>query len=54
MPATLMDRNAAEILAAQLNTSDSEGWTYAAEHPEGAGLSRVSVSDETGAFVAYL
>ena len=43
----------AEVLAAKLQASDEDGWTYTAVHdPKGTGLSYIAIFDEDGVFVA--
>lgn len=45
----------AEAIAAEMTAGDDDGWGYAADHdPKGTGFSRVKITDEDGAFVAYL
>ena len=44
----------AESVAAEMGADDPE-WTYRAKHdPKGTGFSLVEITDEDGAFVAYL
>lgn len=45
----------AESIADNLNSMESDDWTYRAKHdPKGTGLSLVEVYDENGEFTGYL
>lgn len=50
----LLTKTKAEALAADLNNTDEEGWTYCAKHdPKGTGYSLVEIYDEDNEFVGH-
>ena len=51
--AALYSTSQAHIVAAGLNATDLDGWTYAVED-NGNGTGYISVTDDAGEFVDYL